>query len=321
MLRIAVLDDYQGVARRMADWDALGGDVAIEVFREHLPPAAAAARLQPYEVLCLMRERLPLPAALLAALPRLRLVVVTGARTRSIDLAAAAARGITVCHTSAGESAQATPELAWGLILALARRIAEEDARLRAGGWQATIGTVLAGKTLGLLGLGKLGARMVPIARAFGMTPIAWSPNLTAERAAMAGAELVDREALFARADVLSIHMVLSERTRGLVGAAELARMKPTALLINTSRGPLVDEAVLIAALRAGRIAGAGLDVFDQEPLPADSPWRSMPNTVLTPHLGYVTEGAYRAFYADTVAAIAAWRAGRPIRVLAAGPA
>ena len=318
-MRIAVLDDYQRVAATLGDWDRLGVDVAIEVFDRNLASVEeAAAALAPYEVVCLMRERMPMPRALIERLPNLKLIVVTGARTRSIDFEAAAERGIPVCHTRGGESHHATPELAWGLILSCARAIPQEHARVRAGAWQETIGTVLHGKTLGLLGLGKLGQRMVPVARAFGMEVIAWSQNLTPERAREGGAEYVDKEALFSRADVVSIHLVLGERTRGIVGEPELSRMKAGAILISTSRGPLVDGTALLEALEAGRIR-AGLDVFDVEPLLESDPLRRAPNLVTTPHLGYVTEGTYQAFFEDMVEDIAAWRAGAPVRLL--GPA
>lgn len=318
MLRIAILDDYQDVALSLADWGLLGDDCEIVRFDRNLASEdEAAAALAGFDVLCLMRERMPLSAALIERLPALKLVVVTGARVRTIDMEAAVAHGITVCHTHAGESAHATPEIAWGLILSLARSIPEEDARIRAGGWQSTVGTVLGGKTLGLVGLGKLGGRMVPIAKAFGMEVIAWSQNLTDERAAEAGARRVDKQTLFREADVVSLHLILGERSRHTVSAAELALMKQGAWLINTARGPLVDEAALIEALRQGRIK-AGLDVFEIEPLPADHPLRTMPNTVLTPHLGYVTQGAYSAFYRDAVDNIRAWREGAPVRVLAA---
>lgn len=317
MMRIAVLDDYQNVARSYADWASLGPDVVVEIFNQPLDIEDAAQRLAGYDVLCLMRERLPLPRALIERLPALKLVVVTGGRTRVIDFETAVACGITVCHTSAGESEHATPELAWALMLAAARHLPQEHERMRRGGWQETIGTTLGGRTLGLVGLGKLGSRMATIGRAFGMNVIAWSQNLTAERAASLGATAVDKQALFSDSDAISIHLPLSERSLGLVGQAEIAAMRPGAILVNTSRGPIVDEAALIAALQAGRIR-AGLDVFDVEPLPPQHPLRSAPHVVLTPHLGFVTEGAYRAFYRDTVEAIAAWRAGNPIRVLAA---
>ena len=318
MIRIAVLDDYQGVARTFGDWSLLGPDVQVEVFRAPLATEdEAAAALDGFDVVCLMRERLAVPASLLDRLPKLRLLLVTGARVRVIDLEAAVARGVTVCHTSAGESQFATPELAWALLLAAARHLPQEHQRMREGGWQETVGTTLGGKTLGLVGLGKLGARMVPIARAFGMDVIAWSQNLTDERAAEVGVPRVAKDALFQTADAVSIHMQLSPRSTGLVGAAEIALMKPGAVLVNTSRGPIIDEAALLAALQAGRIR-AGLDVYDVEPLPAGHPLRSAPNLVMTPHLGFVTEGAYREWYPDLIAGIRAWRDGNPVRVMAA---
>jgi D-3-phosphoglycerate dehydrogenase len=318
MLRVAILDDYQNVALTLADWSSLGRDVEVVRFDHNLDrDDAIVSALASFDVLCLMRERMPLSAQVIARLPALRLVVVTGARVRTIDMAAAAEHGIIVCHTHAGESATATPELAWGLILSLARSIPEEDARLRQGGWQKTIGSTLAGKTLGLVGLGKLGARMVPIARAFGMDVIAWSPNLTNDGAAEAGALRVEKMRLFQEADVVSLHLVLGERSRHVVSHTELRAMKRGAMLINTSRGPLVDEGALLEALQERRIL-AGLDVFDQEPLPINHPLRAAPNTVLTPHLGYVTNGAYAAFFRDTVENIRAWREGKPVRVLVA---
>jgi len=315
--RIAILDDYQRVAMTMADWSALPPECDLVVFDRNLETEDEAARaLADFDVVCLLRERMPMPRTLIERLPALRLIVVTGAHNRTLDLAAAKERGITVSHTRGGDSQYATPELAWGLILSLMRHIPQEHQRMREGGWQETVGTALHGQTLSILGLGRLGSRMASIGRAFGMEVLAWSPNLTAERAEAAGATLVAKNELFARADVLTIHLVLGERSRGLVGAAELQRMKPSAVLINTSRGPIVDEAALIAALEARDIRGAGLDVYDREPLPADHPLRRLDNVVLTPHLGYVTEGTYRMFYADTVEAIAAWRAGTPVRTL-----
>jgi D-3-phosphoglycerate dehydrogenase len=306
------------VALSLADWNQLGPEAKVDVFDHNLATVEeAAAALQPYEVICLMHERMPMPRALIERLPDLKLIIVTGARTHTIDFEAATGRGITVCHTHPGESQHATSELAWGLILACARHIPEEHQRVSSGGWQETIGTILHGKTLGILGLGKLGSRMAAIAQAFGMELIAWSQNLTAERAAAAGARLVGKDELFAQSDVVTIHLVLSDRTRGLVGARELGLMKSSAILINTSRGPIVDEAALIEALRGGKIRSAGLDVYDREPLPPDHPLRTLPNVVHTPHLGYVTEGAYREFYPDMVENILAWRAGSPARVLA----
>ena len=317
MTRIAILDDYQHVALKMADWSALPPECEPVVFDRNLATEDEAARaLADFDVVCLLRERMPMPRTLIERLPALKLIVVTGAHNRTLDLAAAKERGITVSHTRGGDSQYATPELAWGLILSLMRHIPQEHQRMREGGWQETVGTALHGRTLSILGLGRLGSRMASIGRAFGMEVLAWSQNLTAERAEAAGAALVAKDELFARADVLTIHLVLGERSRGLVGAAELQRMKPSAVLINTSRGPIVDEAALIAALERLDIRGAGLDVYDREPLPADHPLRRLGNVVLTPHLGYVTEGTYRMFYADTVEAIAAWRAGTPVRTL-----
>ncbi len=317
-LRIAVLDDYQQVAVKMADWAAIGSDAEVVAFADHqADEAAVASRLADFDVVCIMRERTPFPRSLVERLPRLKLLVTTGMRNASVDLAALAERGVTVCGT--GAPGGPTAELTWGLILALMRQIPREDRAMRAGGWQTTIGQETAGRTLGVLGLGRLGAKVARIGQAFDMEVIAWSPNLTAARAAEAGARLVSKDELFAAADVVTIHVVLSARSRGLVAAADLARMKPTAYLVNTSRGPIVDEAALVETLKAGRIAGAGLDVYGTEPLPADHPFRGLDNTVLTPHLGYVTEGTYRQVYPETVEDIVAWRAGQPIRVLTAG--
>ncbi|REF35988.1 D-2-hydroxyacid dehydrogenase family protein [Thermasporomyces composti] len=316
--RVAVLDDYQAVAESYADWGGLP-DTEVRFFHDHLDDEDALVdRLVGFDVLVLMRERTPLRRSLLARLPKLRLAVTTGMRNASIDLEAAREYGVVVCGTQG--SAAATTELAWALILSLVRHIPAEDAAIRAGGWQHTVGTDLAGATLGLLGLGRLGRAMVPVARAFGMDVIAWSQNLTDQAAAEAGATRVDKDELFARSDVLSIHLVLSDRTRGLVGARELALMKPTAYLVNTSRGPIVDEQALLTALREGRIAGAGLDVFDREPLPTDHPLRQAPRTVLTPHIGFVTHRTYAQWYVGAVEAIAAFLAGRPINVLNPAP-
>ena len=319
MIRIAVLDDYQHVALTLADWSRLGPDADVTVFDRNLGPDQAASALAGFDVVCLMRERMPVPRALIERLTALKLIVVTGARNRTLDLEAASERGIVVSHTRGGESQYATPELAWALILACARHLPEEDRRMREGGWQETIGMALHGKSLGILGLGRLGSRMAAIGHAFGMELLAWSPNLTRDRAEAAGASLVVKDELLARADVITIHLVLGERSRGLIGARDFALMKPSAILINTSRGPIVDEAALIEALRTRRIRSAGLDVYDEEPLPPEHPLRRLPNAVLSPHLGYVTEGTYRMFYEDTVEAIAAWRSGAPVRVLAPG--
>jgi phosphoglycerate dehydrogenase-like enzyme len=310
---VAVLDDYQHVARSFGPWDALDADVTV--FHDHLTGLEPLAeRLAPFDVVVAMRERTPFGADLLARLPRLRLLVTTGMANASIDLAAAAARGVVVCGTRVLPSP--TAELTWALILALLRHVPEEDARMRSGGWQATVGTELAGRTLGLIGFGRLGRRVAAVGQAFEMPVLAWSQNLVAEEARALGVEPVGRDELLARADVVSIHLRLSDRTRGLIGAAELARMRPSAVLINTSRGPIVDEAALLAALHDGTIAGAGLDVYDTEPLPPDHPLRSAPNAVLTPHLGYVTSGTYERFYGDAVEDIAAFLRGSPIRVI-----
>jgi phosphoglycerate dehydrogenase-like enzyme len=315
-VRIAVLDDYQRVAASFGDWGSLAPH-EVAFFHEPFGSVEAAARaLEPFEVIAAMRERTPFRAELLDELPRLRLLVTTGMRNAAIDLDAAAVRGITVCGTEA--LTHPTAELTWALILALARHVAEEDRNVRDGGWQRSVGVPLSGRTLGVVGLGRLGSSVAAIGAAFGMRVMAWSQNLTAERAAAAGAELADPEQLFREADVVTIHLVLSDRTRGLVGAAELALMKPTALLVNTSRGPIVDEAALLSALERGAIGGAALDVYSVEPLPPDHPLRSAPRTVLTPHLGYVTGDNYRVFYEQTVEAIAAFLSGAPVRVIAA---
>src|SRR5215472_10431548 len=313
MTRIAILDDYQRVARQIVDWAAALPGVEVTAFADHLVDEdAVAARLADFDVAVAMRERTPFRRPLLARLPRLRLLVTTGMRNAAIDLAAAAELGITVCGTAG--SGSSTVELTWALILSLVRHVPAEDASIRAGGWQRTVGTDLAGATLG-----NLGRRVAAIGLAFGMDVIAWSQNLTPEAAAAAGGRRVEREDLFRMADVLTIHLVLSDRTRGLVGAAELALMKRTAYLVNTSRGPIVDEAALVEHVRAGRIAGAALDVYGVEPLPAGDPLRTLPNSVLTPHLGYVSERTYRTFYGEAAEDIAAFLAGRPMRVLTAG--
>jgi phosphoglycerate dehydrogenase-like enzyme len=314
--RIGLLDDWQGVGTALADWSVLPGGIEVESLRWHeRDEAALAERLAPYDCLVVMRERTPVTASLVARLPNLRLLVTTGLRNAAVDVAACAARGITVCGTPS--LASPTPELAWGLILALLRHIPEEAAAMRAGGWQTTVGRGVEGRTLGILGLGRLGQRVAKVGLAFGMKVIAWSQNLTAEAAEAAGAERVEKAALFAEADVVTIHLVLSQRTRGLVGAAEFARMKPSAVLVNTSRGPIVEEAALLAALRNGEIAGAALDVYDEEPLPPDHPLRSAPNLLLTPHLGYVTEENYRGMYGGALECVLGWLKGEPVRVIA----
>jgi phosphoglycerate dehydrogenase-like enzyme len=304
--KIAVLDDYQGVALEMADWSAVTARADVDVFSDHLADAdALLERLLPYDVLCVMRERTPLGAPLIERLPNLKLIASTGPRNASIDLKSAAARGIAVVHT--GYFGSPTVELTWALILAGARHIAAEAAAVRRGGWQHSIGEDLSGKTLGIIGLGNLGSRVAKIGLAFGMRVLAWSQNLTAEKAGEVGAALVSKEELLGQADVVSVHLVLSDRTRGLIGAAELALMKRSARLVNTSRGPIVVEAALIAALEAGQIAGAAIDVYDVEPLPADHPYRKLDNLLATPHIGYVSRGLYERFYRDTVTNIIAW--------------
>jgi phosphoglycerate dehydrogenase-like enzyme len=304
--RIAVLDDYQRVALSLADWSVLDGRSTVAVFDDHLAdPDAVIERLQPFDIVCVMRERTPMPRAVIERLPKLRLIASTGSRNASIDLKAAEERGVQVVHT--GYTSTPTIELTWALILASARNIVAENTSLRQGGWQQSIGDDMAGRTLGLLGLGNVGGAVAKLGAAFGMKVIAWSQNLTTERAAEVGATLVSKEELFQEADVVSIHLVLSGRTRGLVGAAELAFMKPTARLVNTSRGPIVVEADLVAALKYRKIACAAIDVFDQEPLPLEHPFRSLPNLLATPHIGYVSRGLYERFYQDTVANIGRW--------------
>jgi phosphoglycerate dehydrogenase-like enzyme len=305
-VRIAVLDDYQNAAFSLADWSALDERATVTVFNDHLADSdAVVERLQPFDVVCVMRERTPMTRAIIERLPKLRLIASTGSRNASIDLKAAEERGVRVVHT--GYTSTPTIELTWGLILASARNLVAENTSLRHGGWHQSVGDDMDGRTLGLMGLGNVGGAVAKIGAAFGMKVIAWSQNLTTERAAEVGATLVSKEELFREADVLSIHLVLSDRTRGLVGAAELALMKPTARLINTSRGPIVVEADLIAALTEKKIAGAAIDVFDQEPLPRDHPLRVLPNVLATPHIGYVSRGLYARFYQDTVANIRRW--------------
>jgi phosphoglycerate dehydrogenase-like enzyme len=330
LMRVAILDDYQQVALASTDWSAVRALGGIDVFTEHIARTEALVRaLEPYDVVVAMRERTYFDAARLSRLPRLRLLVTTGMANASIDLAAASSHGVTVCGT--GGSATSTAELTWGLILALARRIPFEDQRMKLagqaggaalgdrGGWQHTVGTELAGKRLGLVGLGRQGQQVARIGRAFGMKLIAWSQNLDPDRAKKAHAKAVSKDKLFATADVVTVHYKLSERSTGLVGAAELALMKPSAYLVNTSRGPIVDSAALLAALRSASIAGAALDVYDVEPLPLADPLRRAPNVVLTPHLGYVTDDAYRIFYGDAARDIVAFAQGAPVRVLTEG--
>jgi len=304
--KIAVLDDYQGVALKMADWSAVLARADVDVFSDHLEGTdAVAERLLPYDIVCVMRERTPLRAETIERLPNLKLIASTGPRNASIDLKAAAARAIAVAHT--GYFGSPTLELTWTLILASARHIVAEAAAVRSGGWQHSIGDDLAGKTLGIIGLGNLGSQVAKIGMAFGMRVLAWSQNLTAEKADAVGAVLVSKDELLRQADIVSVHLVLSDRTRGLIGERELALMKPSARLVNTSRGPIVVEAALIAALEAGQIAGAAIDVYDVEPLPLDHPYRKIDNLLATPHIGYVSRSLYERFYRDTVSNILAW--------------
>ncbi len=328
-MRVAILDDYQQVALASADWSGVRERAEIHVFASHIARTEAlVSALEPFDVIVAMRERTPFDAERLGRLPKLRLLVTTGMSNASIDLAAAAARGITVCGT--GGVSSATAELTWGLILALLRHIPTEDRWMKVagraggaalgvgGGWQQTVGTGLDGKRLGVVGLGGQGRRVAGIGRAFGMNVVAWSHNLDPSVAEQAGAKAVSKEELFASADVITVHYKLSDRSAGLVGEAELGLMKPSAVLINTSRGPLVDSGALLAALRSGGIAGAALDVYDVEPLPLSSALRTAPNVVLTPHLGYVTEESYRVFYGDAAEDIVAFASGSPVRVLSA---
>jgi phosphoglycerate dehydrogenase-like enzyme len=313
-MRVAILDDYQDAALASADWGALP-DTTVEAFRDHIDDQdALVARLQDFDAIVLMRERTPFPRSLIERLPTLRLLVTTGARNAAIDVAAAREHGVTVCGTRSLPTP--TAELTWGLIFALARHIPAEDRALREGRWQTTLGTGLHSKTLGVIGLGNLGGQVARVGVAFGMNVLAWSQNLTAERASEAGATLVPKDELLARSDIVTVHLVLSDRTRGLIGAPELALMRPTAVLVNTSRGPIVDERALAAALEARAIAGAAVDVYDAEPLAAEHPFRRLDNLLLTPHIGYVTREGYQLFYGDAADDIHAYLNGTPVRVI-----
>lgn len=317
-MKIAILDDYHGVAKDYADWASLGPQASVQVFREYLPegPQRVSA-LQPFDVIVIMRERTPFPAELVNALPNLRLLVTTGLRNNSVDLAACKARGIVVCGAPGSDNGlNATAELSWTLILALFKNLCSEDANMRQGLWQTAMPVSLKGKRLGVVGLGKLGSALARVGRAFDMDVVAWSPNLTPERAEQGGARYVDKHELFSTADVISVHLILSASTRGVVDAASIAAMKPTAFLVNTSRAGLVDQDALMDALRNQRIGGAGLDVYPVEPLPADDPVRRLKNVVLTPHLGYVSADNFKAFYENALQAVKAWAAGSPIRTL-----
>lgn len=314
-MRVAILDDYLGIALESADWSRVQASAAVDVYRDNLKDQQALAeRLEPYDVLVVMRERTPFPRGLLERLPKLKLLVTTSSRNRSIDLAACADRGVVACHTEGGHTP--TAELTWALILALAKRIPEEDRATRDGHWGVRPGLGLAGRTLGVVGLGKLGSAVARIGRVFDMRVIAWSQNLTDTRAREAGVERVDKDRLLRESDFVTLHLVLSDRTRGLIAAADIARMKPTAYLINTSRGPLVDEDALVEAVNKGVIAGAGLDVFGIEPLPTDHPLRTLPNSVVTPHVGGFVQENYRLWYGGAVEDILAWLDGAPIRVM-----
>jgi phosphoglycerate dehydrogenase-like enzyme len=311
-VNIAVLDDYQGVALTLADWSAVAARASVVVFNDHLADAdAVVERLLPFDAVCVMRERTPLRRNVIERLPKLKLIASTAKRNASIDTEAAAERGITVVHTS--YSSTPTVELTWALILAGARHIVAENASLRDGGWQRSVGDDMADKTLGIIGLGSIGSQVAKVGIAFGMNVIAWSQNLTSQAAAAAGARLVSKEELLREADVVSIHLVLSRRTMGLIGAPELSLMKPSARLINTSRGPIVVEAALVSALGNRQIAGAAVDVFDSEPLPLEHPYRRIDHLLATPHIGYVSRDLYGLFYRDTVANIVAWLDARAL--------
>ncbi|MEV4127263.1 D-2-hydroxyacid dehydrogenase family protein [Nocardia sp. NPDC049707] len=305
-MQVAILDDFQNVALTSADWSGVRSRAAVTVFNDHLDDAdEVVARLEPFEVLCVMRERTPLPRSIIERLPRLRMIASTGPVNASIDVTAAGERGVHIAHT--GYRSTPAIELTWALILAAARDVVGQAASVRAGGWQTSVGRELSGRVLGLLGLGRIGGEVASIGKAFGMDVIAWSENLTPERARAVGAEWVSKEQLFRRADFLTIHLVLSDRSRDLVRASDLMEMKPTSWLINTARGPIVEEAALVEALTSKSIAGAALDVFDSEPLPQDHPFRTLPNVIATPHIGYVVEDLYRTFYEDSAANIEAW--------------
>ncbi len=318
-MKIAILNDYLRRSQTSADWSNIAKTCDITVFDQAIAPDALAATLKPFDIICTLRERTPISRELIAQLPNLKMIAITGLYNRTLDVAAATERGIVVSYTELrGSYRKATSELAWGLILAVARYIPFEANQMRQGGWQHTAGFTLFGRTLGLLGLGRQGRYMIPVAKAFGMEVIAWSQNLTAAFAAEHGVRRVEKDELFAKSDVLSVHLVLGERTRGMVGARELALMKPSAILVNTARGPIVDEAALIEALREKRIAGAGLDVFTHEPLADDSPLRTLPNAVLMPHQGHNVQEFFEVAYADVVENISGFLSGTPIRILTA---
>lgn len=315
MVKVALLDDYQNIAVSMADWSRLPEGSEVQAFQDHLfDESALALRLEPFDVIVAMRERTPFRRSLVEKLPNLKLLITTGARNASFDMPALKEWGVTVAGTRG--AGNPTAELCWGLILSLVRHIPAEDRAIREGKWQLQIGPGLGGKTLGLVGLGNLGAAVAKVGLAFNMNVIAWSMNLTGERAAEVGAKKVSKEELFEQSDVISIHYVLSDRSRGLVGAEDLARMKSTAYLVNTSRGPIVDEEALARVLEEKKIAGAGLDVFEVEPLPAGHPFRRLENTVVTPHIGYVTSDSYRVYYDDAIEDILTFLEGNPVRTI-----
>lgn len=319
MIRVAILDDYQRIALAATDWSRVQERASVDVYHDNLKdPKALVERLRPYDVLVIMRERTPFPRTLVERLPNLKLLVTTSGRNRSIDLAACADRGVVACHTEGGHTP--TAELTWGLILALAKRIPEEDRATREGHWGVKVGLGMAGRTLGVVGLGKLGSAVARVGKLFDMRVIAWSQNLTDARAREVGVERVDKDTLLRQSDFVTLHVVLSDRTRGLIGAADMAKMKPTAYLINTSRGPVVDEGALVDAVNKGVIAGAGLDVYGIEPLPKDHPLRSLPNSIILPHLGGFVRENYELWYRGAAEDIVAWLDGKPIRILEAPP-
>lgn len=322
MRRLAVLNDHERLSQQLTDWSPVADHFRIDVFDRPLAvPDEAALVLQPYEILCLVRERMPLPGALLRQLPNLRFIAATGPVNRTLDLQAARDQGIVVSYTAPRDTAiHATAELTWALILAVARHVAASDHAMRRGQWPSRLGQGLRAKCLGLLGLGRIGQCMARIGQAFGMRVIAWSEHLTTEAATSVGVQRVERDVLFSQSDVLSVHVVLSSRTQGMVGAREIALMKPSAILVNTARGPVINEEALVDALARGAIAGAGLDVYAEEPLPSGHVLARLPNVVLTPHLGYSTEEIFRSYFTDTVENLLAYVAGRPIRTQPALP-
>jgi D-3-phosphoglycerate dehydrogenase len=319
-VKLAILDDYQQVALKSADWDRLRKKgIEVSVFNEAFPSAGKAAEsLKPFDILCLMRERTAFPRALVERLPQLKFISLTGLRAGSMDSKALGERGIPVSNTRSGNGTSSTAELTWGLIIGAARSLEKGAQNMRAGRWHEGVpaGIGLAGKRLGLLGLGKIGAYVGRVGKAFGMEVVAWSQNLTPEKAAEAGARYLVKDELLSSSDVVSIHLVLSDRTRNLLDAGSLSKMKPGSILVNVSRGPIVNEAALVKALREGRPGHAALDVYDQEPLPADHPLRTLGNVTLAPHLGYVNDETYRIFHADSIENVEAWLAGKPIRVM-----